>query len=237
MSIKVESAKESGRSFKGQDNQDVIVYEVIVMVDGATKIVDCMTKRVLDWIGKEVPGATLTPNKNPQYHDKLNIPKEGQGEGYKPFFGGGKKPYTPSFKDSKDAVVLNTKAMLLSYCKDLALGQNDLVKMSFSDILKNVETGFKTLYPLLGIDNLPESPKSASTESTVASQGHHHPPLKPALVAILKQKFKGWTNVDIVKYIGTLGFEMPHDSVSGDVYFDRLIEEEANTIINELEKV
>lgn len=234
MSIKVESAKESGRSFKGQDGQDVIVYEVVVLVDGATKVVDCMTKRCLDWIGKEVPGATFTPNKNPQYHDKLNLPKEGQGEGYKPFFGG-KKPFTPSFKDSQHAVILNTKAMLLSYCKDLALGQNELAKVSFPALLENVKTGFKELYPLLDIDKLPESPKSASQDPTGAIQGH--PPLKPALVAILKQKFKGWTNVDIVKYVGTLGFEMPHDKISGDVYFYRLIEEEANIIINELEKM
>src|SRR3972149_1619982 len=145
MGIKVESAKDSGRSF---GEPKVTVYEAVVIENGETKIVDCFAERVLDFIGKEIPdGTTITPNKNPQYHPKLNIPKDGQGEGYKSFFGV-KKPFIPSFKDSKEAVVLSAKTMVLSYCKDLAMvGRNDPSKVDFEQMIANVKTGFAKIIP------------------------------------------------------------------------------------------
>lgn len=231
MSIKVESAKDSGRSF---GEPKVTVYEAIVRTDdGAVQTVDCFTNRVLDFIGKELPaGATITPNKNPNYHPKLNIPKEG-GE-YKPIFGG-KRPFVPSFKDSRDAVILQAKSMVMSYCKDLAT-HAEPSKVDFANLLKNVKTGFSELLPLLDLDKLSEPPKTAPQEPTGGIITPSHPPLKPALVNILKEKFKGWHSTSIVKFGGTVGLVIPHDTATGDIFWDKLIEEEANLIINEMSK-
>lgn len=230
MTIKLESAKDSGRSF---GEPKVTVYEAVVNVDGTTQVVDCFTNRVLDFVGKELPaGATITPNKNPQYHPKLNIPKEG-GD-YKPIFGG-KKPFTPSFKDSKEAVVLSAKTMVLSYCKDLAVAY-PIANGGYQGAIEMVKLGFNSLLPLLDLDKLPEPPKMALESPTGGIPAPSHPALKPALVNILKEKFKGWHSTTIVKFVGALGFELPHNKETGDIFWDKLIEEEANTIINEMNK-
>ena len=180
-------------------------------------------EQVKQYVGKEHEfDVNSKEDKNGNMKHYINFPKAGGGGGSKWTSGG--KNYGPDPTiTAKNTVIMQLVEIVKIYQKTI-----DTPEKAISFVKDNMNT----LWDAYGY----KVPEIKPQEPTGASHGHHHSPLKPALVAILKEKFKGWSNISIVKYVGTLGFEMPHDKISGDVYFDRLIEEEANTIINELEK-
>jgi len=113
----------------------------------------------------------------------INFPKGGQGGG-----GGGfsKKPFIPSFKDSRDAVVLSSKTMVLSYCKDVVCKQIETQLIKPETAWDKVKEGYAALLPLLALDTIkdPTPAPPMQPQGSVPGEPHTHPPLTAMLVEI-----------------------------------------------------
>ena len=215
---------------KTYSNGTKTLYHVVTE-DG--KLYTCFSERIKSKIGMEVEFDVVEKEYNGEKQYTMNLPKDSNAP--QNFFGG-KKPFVASFKDSREAVILQAKSMVLSYCKDTVNKMVEIQLLTPEKAWQEIENGFKKLLPLLDLDSLPQTSQFKPQEGTGPLTVPSPPTLKASLVTILREKFKGWQNTSIVKFAGTEGVILPHDTASGDVYFERLSEGEANTLINAMSK-
>jgi hypothetical protein len=175
------------------------------------------------------------PDKNNVTRHYINFPKQGGGgSGYPP-----KKSYMPTFKDSKDAAVLSAKTMILSYVKDLAIKNAEISGIPVT--METVKTAFNSLLPVLDIDKLQESQKSASTESTGADTRHTLAPipheLSAAKQAIINKHVKNmnFRAKDLIDYAGACGIEIGYDAEHDSAIIGKLTETDGEKLINALQ--
>ena len=191
--------------------------------------------QVKQYLNKEHEFDVTTVEKNGKTNHYINFPKAG---GFPA--GGGKKPFVPAFKDTRDGFIASNKGMLLSYSKDLAntYAQVQCPK-SFTDVLDNVKAAFEALSAIAKLDEIPAAPVPAQNAPVQGQNAPVEYHLKPALESLLKGKFKSsnFTNRDIVEYCGNFGVSIPNDPNSGDVFINKLSEADANLLINELNRV
>jgi len=224
MKIKI-SRVEDAKTTSGKD-----VYHVFM--DGTTQYYSCWSARIKDYIGKEhefnVDKKEMQGQNGTWYAYTIKLPDDKGGGG------GGKAPYIPQFKDTRDGAVLSAKTMVLAYCKDLSVAfPSQSNKMfAFSDMIQNVKSAYKELIPLLDLDSIPEAPKQAPTQP----QGHELPKstLSPAKIAILKKKMleNKFRSQDMVDYaFGACGILLTWDVASDEIIWT-ISEAEAIKLIN-----
>ena len=195
--------------------------------------------QVKQYIGVEHEFDITIVEKNGNTNRWINFPKPGGGG----FQGGGKKnftPFVPAFKDTREGFIASNKNMLLSYSKDLANTYSQvLIPKSFNEVLDNVKTAFEALSAIAKLDEIPAAPIPAQNISVQAQTTVPEYHLKPVLETILKGKFKSNNlnnNRDIIEYCAAFGIEIKNDTNSGDVFINKLSENDANLLINELNR-
>jgi len=209
-------------SHKFGNNPEVSVHNVVA--DGVQY--QCFAPSILSKIGQKVQ-FEVTPSKDPKYPPRMKLSEAAGG-----YSGGGKKPFVAKFADTKEGFVLSQKSYILSYAERLA---NTYVTVqvpgSFEAVLDLVEVAYKRLLPILELDKIPAEPIQAPNPPA-----EYH--LRPVLETILKGKFsaKKFTNRDIIEYCGNFGIVIPNDHNSGDVFINKLSENDANMLINELDR-
>lgn len=150
MKVKIESA---AFSHKFGNNPEVSVHTVIA--NGVTY--QCWAPSILSKVGQEVE-VEIIPAKDPKYPSRIKLITDNVP-------GGNKWQSKGSFGKSKDELVLSSKTMLLSYCKDIVVCfmQTQAQKEIPWDMVK---TGYERLVPILELDKISETPKSAPQEAT-----------------------------------------------------------------------
>ena len=166
-------------------NPEVKVHNVVA--DGVNY--QCWSPSILQKIGQKVQFESI-PSKDPKYPPRMKLIEN------KGFGGGGGK----SYGKSREELILSSKTMLLSYCKDLIIGEMEFrpAENMKEDPIKLVIKAYNELLPLLSLNDLQEGLKLATERTTGASAGQeqHCKGLNVLLVEIKNipsmAKFGSW---------------------------------------------
>ena len=203
----------------------------VVCDDG--KMYTCFSQRIKDMVGQTIEFDVVEKEYKGEKQYTLNLPKDPNAP--QGFFGGAKRPFTPSFKDSREAVVLGGKTMVLSYVKDICNKNAEITGVATS--WETVKTGFKELIPLLDLDSLP---KVAEIKPEGANQAIPEAPkvaLSQAKQAIITQKCKilNFRAKDLIDYAAVQGIELKYEPSTDTALISQLSEDQGAKLIEALQ--
>lgn len=159
----------------------------------------CWEGKVLEFVQKGEREFNVFSKQNGEYTNwYIDLKEPGQGGGG----GFGKRPFTPSFRDSKDGIVLSSKTMVLSYCKDITAALVNSAQLKKEEVWAFTLAGFTYLLPALELDKIKEPtvapPANAQGHVSGQSEQHSHSPLSVMLleISVLKTMpaFSNWWN-------------------------------------------
>lgn len=135
---------------------------------------DCWDAKIKEHVGKgpqEYEVFKKEKNGRTDWYIDLGDSKGGAGSGGK-WGGGGRGAYVPNFSDTREAAILRTKAMVLSYAKDLEVTRiHDLGgAVATAESVKQVELAYEVLLKLLDLGSIPKDP-SPSPASALPPPG------------------------------------------------------------------
>lgn len=147
MKAKIESVKPT-RTF---GDPPVQVYEVVA----GGVVYDCMDKKCTEMVGKEVE-FNVKEASDPKYHPRMSFPKEGGQFA----IGKGGRGYQIAFGQTAEGEKLRTKAMVLSYAKDIVVQYMAMIKTDkpFTDYLVNLKMSYDSMISYLRFDQIGEQP-------------------------------------------------------------------------------
>jgi hypothetical protein len=226
MKAKILSATE-GNTYTRKDGTIGTIYQAVC--DNG-KVYSCFSKRVMEKIGQEVEFEEVVRDYQgkPQY--TMNLPKEGGGQGFKKWGGGGK---------SNQEIALGGKTMLLSYVKDVVVaGIEKGLILQIDAAFSEIKVGFETLLPLLDLDSISKVQEPVKQETLRADvEPTIEDPAKPAQIEIIKQKMKGknFRATDLADFAGAMcSVELKYDASTDDIVWGQVTQAEANSIINSM---
>lgn len=172
MKAKIDSSKAS-RTF---GDPPVQVYEVVA----GGVVYDCMSKKCMDLIGQEVEFEVKQPS-DPKYHPTMRFKGEGAQQTGGKFSGRG---YQVPFGQTADGEKLRTKAMVMSYAKDIVVQHMTTYKpdVPFSECLGNVKVAYDSLIAFLQVDQVQDR-REQSSQAGQTGNGHKD---LPTLLAEMK---------------------------------------------------
>lgn len=191
----------------------------------------CWNAKIKDYIGKESDFDVFSKQQGDYTNWYIKLAEEGG------FASGGfgKRPFTPSFKDSKDGAILSSKTMTLAYCKDIVVAglTSAQVKFDPATVWEMVKTGYNALLPLLSLDSIKEPVVLPPAQPHGAEMSEHRHTLKPVLITILKAKMQkmNFRANDMIDFAGALcGIELQKDAANDEIIWT-ISEEDAHKII------
>lgn len=195
------------------------------MTAGGTKY-SCWSAKIKDFLNKEAEFDVFSKQNGEYVNWYIKLEDESSKSGNF----GGKRPFVPSFKDSRESAILSAKTMTLSYCKDIVSALANSAQIKKDDVWTEVKKGYETLLPLLALDSIKEPAQSPQSHPQEPALTHT---LKPVLITILKAKMAkmNFRSADMVDFAGGMcGIELKRDNGKDEIIWD-ISDEDANKLI------